>query len=435
MTVPSDRSANSCLWTIVFALCFWALALAAEDFKKTALGSNAVVEAAGVTEDSSASPKMDSEAKVLLEKMETAYDNIKSAKFSGQVDVNVDIPSDAHQTNQQFTSSFSAPNKFKHQAKDGLLLASNGGEVYVFNEDSNSYLSIDLPTRKVEMRSLPIIVPQVLQSQNPSLLFAMSKNGLREVAESFDEIRKGAGEDIGGTNYPELVFCSDQQESELHILVNPQTHMIRRFTIDFKPALYKGGITNVQNAEVVVDYTESDAKAEFPETYFAWTPPEGAFNVREAAGAARPEKTKSNLQGVPAPAFRLPTLDGRSAALDHFKGKVVVLEFWATWSPTSPRSLSAMADLGEAHEKDLKVFAINLEEDKEKVKTFVDLKGIDVPVLLDADGTVAKAYEVKTIPQTVVIGKDGIVQKVFAGESEDRDQKIEDAIEAARSGK
>ncbi len=414
-----------------FALCFLALTLVAQDVTEPNSDTTA---GAGTEKLPATETKIDPAAKALLDGMEQAYANLKTAEFSGTVKVNVDIPNEGHQTNQQFTSSFSAPNKFRHQVKDGLLLASNGGEVYIFNEEANSYLSLDIPTRKVEMRSLPIIVPQVLQSQNPSLLFAISKNGFREVAEGFSEIQKGPDVALDGKSFSELTFCSDEQESELRVLVDPETHLIRRFTVDFKPALFKGGITNVENAEVVVDYTKVNAKAGFPETYFAWTPPEGAFNVREAAGAARPEKPQSNLQGVPAPNFRLNTLDGRNVSLSQFKGKVVVLDFWATWSPPSPKLLSVMADLNE-QANDVRVLTINLEEDKDKVETFVELKHIRIPVLLDDDGSVSKSYEVKTIPQTVIIGKDGIVQKVFAGDSSKRDQEIEKAIHEARSRK
>lgn len=379
-------------------------------------------------------PVVDPGAKALLENLEKTYENLQSASFSGEIRINVDIPSDAHKTNQLFTSTYEAPNKFQHQLRDGLLMASNGGDVYIYDKEANSYLRLGIPIRKVEMRSLPIVVPQVLQSQNPSLLFAISRNGLREVVESFGEIKRGADQAIDGKTFQELVFCSDDQDSELHVLVDPKTFLIRRFTIDFKPALLEQGITNVQNAEIVVDYTESKANPTFPAQHFAWTPPEDAFDMKESAGAARPENGVSNLEGLPAPEFKLAGLDGRSVSLGQFKGKVVVLDFWATWAPDAAESLKNMAAIAKGKGGDLAIVAINLEEDPDKVKTFVELKEIALPVLLD-DGRVAKVYEVKTIPQTIIIGRDGIVQKVFAGESPGREEAIAEAIRKARSQK
>ncbi|MFN7141478.1 MAG: redoxin domain-containing protein [Limisphaerales bacterium] len=376
--------------------------------------------------------KIDPAAQPLLRQLEQAYDKLSAAELAGTVTVNVDIPSDAHKTNQQFSSTFSAPNKFKHQIKDGLLMGSDGGEVYIYNEEANSYLTMELPINKSEMRDLPVVVPQVLQSQNPSLLFAVSKNGVREVASTFSEVKRGTDLEIDGQSFPVLMFCSDEQESELHLAIDPKTHLIRRFTIDFKPALEEGGITNVRNAEVVVDYATINVKPGFAEQEFAWSPPEGAFNVREPAGAARPEKPAKNMEGVPAPNFKLSTLEGRTVSLSDLRGKVVVLDFWATWSTPSTDGLSHMGKMLDQENGELRILAVNLEEDKDRVQTYVDLKDISVPVLLDAKGEVAKSYEVTTIPQTFVIGKDGVVQKVFIGHSEDREEELQKAIQAAK---
>jgi peroxiredoxin len=71
------------------------------------------------------------------------------------------------------------------------------------------------------------------------------------------------------------------------------------------------------------------------------------------------------------------------------------------------------------------VFAVNLKEDADTVKPFVKRKGWSLPVLLDLDGDVAKAYLANAIPETVVIGKDGVVKKVFVGSGN------EDGIKAA----
>ncbi len=393
------------------------------------VGPSAEVKSSTVVE-----PTIDPDAKVLLRKVQQAYDQLKSAEFAGQVSVHIDIPTEAHKTNQQFTSSFAAPNKFKHQIEDGLLMGSSGGEVYIFNDEANSYLSIDLPETKVEMRSLPVVVPQVLQSQNPSLLFAISKNGLGEVVRSFAEIKTGSALTLEGRTYPVLMFCSDEQESELHIAIDTETHLIRRFTIDFKPALAESGVGHVQNAEVIVDYEEVSVNPSQPKDEFAWVPPEGSFNVREPAGAARPEKQASDMQGVLAPNFRLTTLEGRLVALSHLRGNVVVLDFWATWSPPSAKSLPKIANLAlRESENDVHVFAVNLEEDKDKVMTYIDLKDVHLQVLMDNKGEVARAYYVKTIPQTIIIGRDGVVQKVVIGDSPDREKQIEQAVMAAKA--
>ena len=65
------------------------------------------------------------------------------------------------------------------------------------------------------------------------------------------------------------------------------------------------------------------------------------------------------------------------------------------------------------------MFAVNVQEDQSKVQAFLKSKKIDVPVLLDSEGEVAQKYNVVSIPQTVIIGKDGTVKEVFVGLGDD----------------
>jgi len=59
--------------------------------------------------------------------------------------------------------------------------------------------------------------------------------------------------------------------------------------------------------------------------------------------------------------------------------------------------------------------AVNLQEDKDKVKAFVEKQGWTLPVVLDSEGSVAATYKADAIPETVVIGKDGKIKQIFVG--------------------
>src|SRR5687767_8887130 len=73
----------------------------------------------------SASTKIKPEAKALLQKVQQAYNDIEEVELTGQVSVNIDSSNIKEKTNQHFTSSFEAPNKFRHTAKDSLTVGSN----------------------------------------------------------------------------------------------------------------------------------------------------------------------------------------------------------------------------------------------------------------------------------------------------------------------
>jgi thiol-disulfide isomerase/thioredoxin len=142
------------------------------------------------------------------------------------------------------------------------------------------------------------------------------------------------------------------------------------------------------------------------------------------------------LAGKPAPAFTLKDLEGKSVELGQLKGSVVVLDFWATWCGPCVQSLPHIAELSrEQGPKGLKVFAVNQQEGEAEVKQFLsahrDLN--DLTVLLDSNGAVGAKYLANAIPETVVIGKDGVIKKVFVGAGPDTPQQLHAAVESAMS--
>jgi peroxiredoxin len=152
--------------------------------------------------------------------------------------------------------------------------------------------------------------------------------------------------------------------------------------------------------------------------------------------AARPldAPAASELEGKAAPNFKLEGLDGKSISLADLKGKVIVLDFWATWCGPCRLSLPHLDKLYQAQkEKGLQVFALDQQEGKDEVEAFVKKTGLTVPVLLDSEGKVGNQYGVTGIPQTVVIGKDGKIAKIFVGFDPDSSPaELEKAVEAAK---
>jgi peroxiredoxin len=89
----------------------------------------------------------------------------------------------------------------------------------------------------------------------------------------------------------------------------------------------------------------------------------------------------------------------------------------------------------ENKEAGLKVFAINVGETKDKVQPFVENHKLTIPVLLDGDNKVSSLYMAESIPETVLINKDGTVRKVFVGFGEDSEQQLRQEIAEAMKAK
>jgi peroxiredoxin len=124
----------------------------------------------------------------------------------------------------------------------------------------------------------------------------------------------------------------------------------------------------------------------------------------------------SPLVGQPAPAFELELLDGTKYKLADHKGKVVVMEFWATWCGFCLQSMPLVDGVtGEFADRGVELLAVNMEESPEQVKPMLDRHKFKMPVVLDRDGAAAAKYSVTSIPQVVVIDRDGKVARLFIG--------------------
>jgi len=115
--------------------------------------------------------------------------------------------------------------------------------------------------------------------------------------------------------------------------------------------------------------------------------------------------------GDKAPDFELTTVDGEQLKLSDFKGKRVMLNFWATWCPPCREEMPAM----ELFFKDMDavVLAVNLtdmEVNKKQVTDFINTYGLTFPVLLDEKGEVSSLYRISPIPTTYMIDSQGFIR-------------------------
>ena len=126
------------------------------------------------------------------------------------------------------------------------------------------------------------------------------------------------------------------------------------------------------------------------------------------------------LPGERPPAFALPRVDGGKTSLAEHRGKVVLVYFWATWCGYCRRELPAGVEkvFRDRKGQPFTVLAVNIEEPRDLVASYVKGAGITPPVLLDEDGVVARAYRVTATPTTYLIGRDGRLLARAAGTRE-----------------
>lgn len=106
--------------------------------------------------------------------------------------------------------------------------------------------------------------------------------------------------------------------------------------------------------------------------------------------------------------FKVTNLSGATATRASVKGKVVLLNFWATWCPPCREEIPSIETLSRTmNGKDFEVFAINLGDDLATVKSFVTEKKLTFPVYLDSKNLLSGTYASQGIPTTYLLDKDG----------------------------
>lgn len=111
---------------------------------------------------------------------------------------------------------------------------------------------------------------------------------------------------------------------------------------------------------------------------------------------------------TPAPSFALPTLDGRSLASGSLRGKVVLINFWATWCGPCKEEMPTLQRLRHTFSsEEFVLLAITTDHQREAIREFVKALGLSFPILLDETKDVSAAFGVRGLPTTVLIGKDG----------------------------
>lgn len=126
--------------------------------------------------------------------------------------------------------------------------------------------------------------------------------------------------------------------------------------------------------------------------------------------------TESPLVGQPAPDFKLADLSGDNFQLTEHRGEVIVLDFWATWCSPCLQTMPLVDEIvREFPDQKVRLVAVNMEEQPAEIKSTLERHKLDVPVILDSDGVAAARYSVTSIPQTVVIDRDGNVARLFIG--------------------
>ena len=118
-----------------------------------------------------------------------------------------------------------------------------------------------------------------------------------------------------------------------------------------------------------------------------------------------------------APALELADLEGRTHKLADYRGKVVLVNFWATWCEPCREEMPSIERLrASLAGRPFAVLAVNLAEPESRIRKFLDAMPLGFAVLLDRDAKAARAWQAKMLPATYIVGPDGVIRFQHRGE-------------------
>jgi thiol-disulfide isomerase/thioredoxin len=144
----------------------------------------------------------------------------------------------------------------------------------------------------------------------------------------------------------------------------------------------------------------------------------------------------SEFLGSPAPDFSARTLDNQTITLSKLGGNVVVLDFWATWCVPCRKSLPRMDHLSRdpsLRAQGLRIIAVNYGESKATVENYLASHNLSLQVVRDQDASIAERYQIRELPATVIIGRDGLVRNVLSPvpDASGNEPELDSAIKSA----
>lgn len=146
---------------------------------------------------------------------------------------------------------------------------------------------------------------------------------------------------------------------------------------------------------------------------FAWI-----LASMDRTGASTSGKIPAPQQGFLAPNFVLNTMAGETVKLSDLRGQAVLINLWATWCPPCRAEMQAIETVYEDYkDQGFTVLAVNMtyQDEPSAIAPFVEEQGLTFPILLDETSEMASNYQLKSLPSSFFIDREGIIQEVVIG--------------------
>jgi peroxiredoxin len=361
--------------------------------------------------------------------------------FSCRIDSSIHIQAKGidNRMDSKMTLRLERPNRLAILLEEGLMgvtVVSDGKQLTQYIPTMNRYTVKDAPA---DLKDWSEVEAGGMMGASGAYLSADSEEFYKALMEGVTKSEYVGMEEVDSAQCHRCRFEQDEFNWDIWIDAGEKP-LVRKIVPDLsKQFAQAGGMLEDAKMEYVVTLKDWNVEPKFADADFAFAPPEGATKVDSLfeglAGAE--EEGPHPLLGEAAPAFKTIGLDDKPIDLAAHVGKdVVLLDFWATWCGPCVEAMPEVDGVAEKFaDRGLVFYAVNVAEDTETIKEFLKTSKLEVPVAMDADGKITESYGVEGIPQTVLIGKDGKVQVVHVGFSDNLADQLSQQVEDLLAGK
>ncbi|HPG69739.1 MAG TPA: DUF2092 domain-containing protein [Candidatus Hydrogenedentes bacterium] len=385
-------------------------------------------------------PEVAVDARPLLDKAIGFYAGLDAVRTKIELALTVTEKGEEPETvKNAFSVAIRRPRQLAVKAEGDSMnieIVCDGSKLYVYSPEDNLYAENEAP--ETPANAVGMTGRGILRVGTMMMSEVFRVEPFKTLTEDLEAARDFGEAIVDGVACRHVACTHPEVDWEMWIAGGDRP-LVQKMAIDVTKLMADSG-DDATTYDLVIAYRDWDINPDLPEATFAFTPPEGAQKMDPSAGAGHAANPES-LEGKPAPEFSLELLGGGTMSLASHKGKdVVILDFWATWCGPCRQALPVYARVAKAYkDKGVVFYAVNLGEGADLIKPFMEKMELDCPVALDTERDAAGKYGIRSIPTSVIIGKDGVVRKVHIGLAEELEaslaRELDDLLEEKSGAK